>query len=614
MPPYARPAALAALGLASPALAQMTFVDLAPSAGVESVSLGRGAAMVDLDGDGRLDLATADDESAIRLFRQVDGVGELPAFDDGAVAWSAPQVVRNSFVILVADFDNDGDDDIFRGNGGRFPEEPNELYRNDIDQLTHLGAFVDVSDSAGDVTGIGATHGGALLDFDRDGELDIFVGNSSFAPSQLLRNVGGLAFEDVAASSGLGAIEVSRHVGAADFDLDGWPDIAQANYSHAVGNRLWHNQQDGTFLDVAPAMGVDEVGENNFGMVLADFDQDGWVDIFLPKLEQSELIAPLLVFRNLGGTDFEAPVELGVVGAMGHTAGDLDSDGFPELWSGTGNPASAHPDELLRNLSSGPGSIEFEDISAASGIAGAEPTRSHGAAFGDLDEDGDTDAYINNGGPVFGFEEANYLWANQGNGNHWLDVELEGVLSNRSAVGARLEAITASGRSVFIDRQVGIGFGNTHSPRLRFGLADEDGVERVEIRWPSGIRQTWLSPATDTLHDLLETGVVVANTPTAGAGLEVAAAGPAGWVVELYVGLGPLVPALPLPQFGGELGLVPPLVLIGAATLDGEGRADINVPIPSGLAGQTLFAQGWLRPIDDFFGGVFTPTLTLAIE
>ncbi|MHC4377352.1 MAG: CRTAC1 family protein [Planctomycetota bacterium] len=521
---------------------------------------------------------------------------------------------RHNFVILVADFDNDGDDDIFRGNGGRSPAEPNEIYRNDIDQFTHTGVFVDVSAAAGDVTSVAPTHGAALLDFDRDGNLDIFVGNSGLEPPQLLRNLGGLVFEDIAASSGIDTVEFTRHIGAADFDLDGWPDIGQSNFTYSVGNRLWHNQQDGTFVDVAPTMGVDEIGQANFGMVFRDFDQDGWPDLFVPKLTQDPEISPVLVFRNLGGLDFSDPLELGVVGSMGHTAGDLDSDGYPEIWSGTGDPGGAYLDELLLNVSGGPGSLDFLDITVASGISTTLPTRSHGAAFGDLDEDGDTDVYINNGGPFVGFEENNFLWMNQGNGHHWLEVELEGVLSNRSAVGARLEAVTSSGRSVFIDRQIGIGFGNSHSPRLRFGLADETAVERVEITWPSGIRQTLFNPATDMLHPVLETGVVVTNTPAASEVLELSAAGPAGWLVQLYVGAGPLVPALPLLEFGGELGLLPPLVLVGTTTLDASGRGAMGLLIPKDQAGQTVHAQAWMRPIDDVFGGVLTPTLVVDIQ
>ena len=212
-----------------------------------------------------------------------------------------------------------------------------------------------------------------------------------------------------------------------------------------------------------------------------------------------------------------------------------------------------------------------------------------------------------------GFEEDDYLWLNQGNGNRWVEVELEGVRSNRSGVGARLVATTGSGREVFIDRQVGIGFGNTHSPRLRFGLGLEDQVERIDIAWPSGIRQTLIAPAIETLHPVLETGLVVTGVPTAGASLELAAAGPSGHLAELYLGLGPLDPPLPLPQLGGYLNLLPPLLPIGATLLGADGEGALSLPLPATTAGQTFHLQGWVRPAGQLLGGTPTPGLAVTV-
>lgn len=483
---------------------QVTFIDVASGHDIAHESYGRGSAMVDLDGDFLLDIITGNDRNPNEFFRQ------LPdhTFEQVNDAWGIPFEESSTWATLVADFDNDGDPDVYFVNG---TATPNQLLRND---LNSTGVFTDVSDFSGDGNLVNRNFGGTTLDYNRDGLLDIFLTNPNNGRCFLLRNEGGLVFTNVSNAAGIVHAGSFRHCSAGDFNNDGWWDIAVGDYGNiGTSNVLYRNNQDGTFTNVAASAGV-ESPLRNFGMVLEDFDNDGWMDIFVPKYHYlptdtntSEL------YRNNGDGTFTNVTQgsgLGTQTDMGHNTGDVDGDGYPDIFIGTGHPGFLSNDLLLLITPNGEGGFTATDVSDSSGITAQGPTRCHGIALGDYDQDGSIDIYTNNGGPPSqeGFLEENFLWHNLGTGNRWTALRLTGVISNRSAIGARCVATTNTGREVHRVLRAGNGFGNTSSPVLHFGIGTETGVQSIEITWPSGIVQLIDNPPLAQIINVTEAGCV----------------------------------------------------------------------------------------------------------
>ncbi|MEP0846379.1 MAG: VCBS repeat-containing protein [Phycisphaerae bacterium] len=488
--------------LSAPCGAQMFFNDAGPAAGVNSIGYGRGAAMVDLDGDGLLDIVATYAGMPASFFRQRSD----HTFELANSAWGIPGDAAQKWGVVVADFDNDGDPDVFFPTGGFLAYEPDILLRNDLNML---GVFTDVSVDAGDVWLLSKNFGATALDYNRDGLLDIFV-TVSDASRQclLLRNDGGLHFTDVSASAGISAAGQYRHCSSGDFNNDGWWDIAAGN--EVSSNLLYRNNGNGTFTDVAVPAGVGSPLAN-FGLVLEDFDNDGWMDIYVPKYQVTPLVSSQVCRNNGNGTFSDLSLAAGMTGQadMGHNTGDLDSDGFPDIFIGTGSPPQPYLDVLFRMTVDAAGRWHATDVSKESGILKNGPTRCHGIAMGDYDQDGDVDVFACNGGPSNGENtiETAFLWQNAGNAHHWVGLRLHAVVSNRSAVGARAVAVTASGRKVFRALRAGNGFANTDSPVLHFGLGAETQVARIEIFWPSGMVQAIAEPAIDQVTEVYEAGI-----------------------------------------------------------------------------------------------------------
>lgn len=482
--------------------AQVTFIDRAPETGTTSHSLGRGASMVDIDGDGLLDLIEGNAEMPNRFFRQLPN----HTFEDASSAWGIAFDNRSTWGSLVADFDNDGDNDVYFISGG-FISGPvrNQLLRND---LNTGGGLNDVSILAPDAVQPSRDFGGTALDYDRDGDVDIFVSTSDpNTACWLFRNEGGMSFIDVSSAAGITQSGQYHHCSSGDFNNDGWMDIAVGNRSGP--NLLYRNNGNGTFTNVAAAAGVESPNEN-FGMVLEDFDNDGWMDIFLPKFQEPNAPQPSEVYRNNhDGTFTNVTAGSGLTGQpdMGHNTGDLDADGYPDIFIGTGRPCCRFDDALFLMTPNGSGRFLATNVSASSGILANGPTRCHGMAIGDYDQDGFVDIYANNGGIPGGpadSQEDSILWQNQGNANGWTALRLRGVVSNRSAVGARCVAFTSAGREIHRYLRVGNGFANTDSPIQHFGIGQDGSVDRIEITWPSGITQTILNPPMGQVMDVTE--------------------------------------------------------------------------------------------------------------
>jgi hypothetical protein len=312
--------------------------------------------------------------------------------------------------------------------------ESNILYHNE-----GRGRFQDVSERSGisrarDHYGLGVL----VSDFDGDGWPDVYVANDKSA-SLLFRNNGdgtfselgvfaGCAYDaDGKATSGMGAA-------AGDFDRDGWLDILKTNFSDESPS-LYHNTRDGLFVDAALPAGL---GRNQswvgWGCGFADFDNDGWPDILLVN---------------------------------GHVFPELDAAGIGSF---------LQPRVLYRNLRG----ERFEDVSAKAGPAVTRPAAGRGAAFADFDNDGRLDVVINNMNAA-----PSLLRSQTRNQNHWVVVRLEGVRSNRSAIGARVACVAGNLRQIDEVRSGG-GFFSQNDFRLHFGLGDARRIEMLEIRWPSG--------------------------------------------------------------------------------------------------------------------------------
>ena len=613
--------------LTAPVPAQLSYVDRAAELGVENEGYGRGSAMIDLDGDGRLDLIAANAGMPNGFFRQTAEGG----FEDAAEAWGIAYDQRATWGVLVADFDNDGDRDIYFCNGAFFEAQRNQVLRND---LAELGHFTDVSQFSGDGALSGSTFGCAAVDYDRDGDLDVFLantkddtngmgGNREAYPIErplleggvlnLLRNDGDLFFTEVTAEAGVIFQGHFKHVGVGDIDNDGWPDLGAGNFSGA--NPLFRNKGDGTFEEIGALAGV-ESPIWNFGMVFEDFNNDGWIDIWVPKY-QEEPIGPSQLFLNLGAGIFHnASPGSGLTGQtdMGHNVADADADGYPDIYIGTGNPAFEALDVFFRMTPVADYRMLATDISEVSGIRSQGPTRSHGAAFGDYDEDGDLDIWVNNGGPqrIEHTREKNFFWENQGNDNHWLILELEGVLSNRSAVGARVQAVTQDAREIHRHVAVGTGFGNTSDLAVHVGVGDATSLRHIEISWPSGIEQTLLEPALGERHQVIETGMVGADTAAPGSTYIVTTYGPPSYEVDVMRSQAP--DEVVMPKFGGIARLAQPIVQLTSGTMDASGRGSVPITIPEGEPGDKVYLQSWIREPGATEGGVLSNLLVVTLE
>jgi len=490
--------------------------------GLGTVNLAGGAIVEDFDGDGRFDVLTStwDPTGPMHLFlRQADG-----SFADRTEA-AGLTGLTGGLNMVQADYDNDGDPDVLVLRGawlGTSGKHPNSLLRNDGG-----GRFTDVTFEAG-LADAGAwypTQTGAWADYDNDGDLDLYVGNEHAednpAPGQLFRNEGDGTFTDVARAAGVENLRFAKAVVWGDYDGDRDPDLYVSNLG--ADNRLYRNNGDGTFTDVAPELGV-TAPKDSFPVWFWDYDNDGALDLYVSSYTytvgpQRLFISiaddlgipdpgePARLYRGDGRGSFEDVSEATATDRismpMGANFGDLDNDGFLDVYLGTGYPAydGLVPNELYWNRRG----ERFDEVSVDAGMGNLQ--KGHGIAFADLDDDGDQDVFEQMGGfyPEDTFADA--LYENPGFGHHWLRVKLEGRRSNRSALGARIHAeIIDGGERRSIYRWVGSGAtfgGNPLEEHL--GLGDATRVELLEIDWPtSGVHQSFRDVAGDRSIRIVE--------------------------------------------------------------------------------------------------------------
>ena len=503
--------------------------------------IGSGAALFDMDNDGDLDVFLVQYRGPGRLFRNDLHDGTL-SFTD--VTERSGIVTRDGAMgVAAGDFNNDGCIDLYFTYLGT-----NQLYRNNCD-----GTFTDVSkQSRTDEAGWAVSA--AWVDYDRDGWLDLFVGNylrwSEAAstpchsasgrpdycspnvyqplPSRLYHNNRDGTFTDLTAASGVGTeLGPALGVSTADFNDDGWPDIYVANDGQP--NQLWINRRNGTFnntgLRSGAALSTSGKAKGSMGVDAGDFDDDGDEDLFMTELtgEGSNF------FVNDGTGVFE---ERGVPAGLNRMTSastgfgaawfDFDNDGRLDLLTVNGAVqtiealARVHDPFPLRQrmqLIRGSGNGRFENVTDKAGAVFTLSDVGRGAAFGDIDNDGDIDVVVNNNNG-----KARLLINNVGNKNHWIGVRLVGPPAGghhigsvplqadqaRDMLGARVQVILEDGRSLWRRVRSDGSYASANDPRVVAGIGTSTRPPRVRVIWPDGAIETWNSVPVDTYTTLRE--------------------------------------------------------------------------------------------------------------
>lgn len=493
------------------------FRDVAVSAGVAAVGLAGGSAVEDFDGDGLMDIV-------VSSWGLSDPLRYFQNKGDGTFIQRTDQAGLDGQIgglnLEQADYDNDGDVDLLVLRGAWMGEEgriPNSLLRNEGD-----GTFTDVTRQVGMLT-YHPSNSAAFADYDNDGWLDLFVGNESGRqphPCQLFNNRGNGTFVDVAPALGVDHVGFVKGVTWGDVDNDGLIDlyVSQFYQDNVIYRNVGERQGRWHFSPSVSMPGPDQ----SFPTWFWDYDNDGWLDLFAGGYNMDDLgdmaraylgdefgADHARMYRNLGGGRFEEVTDkIGEFGriilAMGANYGDIDSDGFPDCYIGTGIPdlRSLTPNRMLLNK----GGTRFVDVTTAGGFGNIQ--KGHGVSFADFDNDGDQDIFEVMGGAYEGDLYQNVLYENPGNKNRWLRLYPEGVQSNRGAVGGRVRVRVrhSDGSTRDIHHLIGSGgsFGaNPLSPQIGLGHAVE--LIFIEITWPATqMVQIWRGVAFDKAYRLRE--------------------------------------------------------------------------------------------------------------
>ncbi len=528
-------------------------------------------------------------------FEQIAGPAGLKFVTDSSPTPNKNQPETMVAGVAVFDYDNDGYLDVYLVNGADIPSltKNSPKYWNRLFHNNHDGTFTDVTEKAG-VKGAGYGMGVAAGDYDNDGWTDLFVANVT--ANELFHNNHDGTFTDVTASAHMsggvheGMKMWSISAGWFDYDNDGKLDLFVSNYCKwkvnqdpfcgpnpsmraychpknypALPNTLYHNNGDGTFTDVSAAMGIDKHYGKGMGVVFADYDHDGFTDVFVANDN-----APNLLFHNLSGKKFEeVALQMGVafpesgafISGMGADFRDIDNDGWPDIWH-TAIEGESFP--LFRNAGARGG---FDEITTAAGLGHATRNMS-GWSNGvvDFDNDGWKDLFVVRGNVQDNvhemsfrtYEEPNSLFRNLGKdkfqdvsteagpdfvkpkprrgvafgdldndgridavvsvlngpmeyfhntspgGNHWVSLKLVGSKSNRMGLGARIKLTTDDGVTQYNHATTSTGYACSSDPRVHFGLGKAKGIKEVEVIWPSGVVQKLSDVKVDRIVEVRE--------------------------------------------------------------------------------------------------------------
>lgn len=501
-------------GLDAPDYPVQPFVDLAEDVGIAVRNRSGGSIVEDFDNDGFLDIvisAWALDDPMHFFKNNGDGT-----FTDRSHPSGLAQFV-GGLNMTSTDYNNDGFMDIFvlrgawQGQTG-FGKQPNSLLRNNGD-----GTFTDVTTTAG-LLSFHPTQTATWNDFNRDGWLDLFIGNESANakdqhPCELYINNKNGTFTEVAKQTKMNIIAFVKGVASGDYDNDGWPDL----FLSTINGQKYLFRNKGVaanlpaFENTSALSGFDKETSSTFPTWFFDYDNDGFLDLFTCNYDFNRPLSyyaakealqpsndrtgkPYLFHNNGNGTFTNVTAQMGVnktAFAMGSNFGDVDNDGFLDIYLATGNPhyMSLVPNKLFKNL----GGQKFADATISSRLGNLQ--KGHGVSFADLDNDGDQDIHADMGGALRGDTYPNSLYLNPGEpANNWICLKLEGVQTNRAAIGTKVTLkFRENGQQRMVYREVNSGGSFGCSPlRREIGIGKAAVIDEIVVQWPVSGKTTVL--------------------------------------------------------------------------------------------------------------------------
>lgn len=479
---------LAILGLGTYTYSQADFMDVSEQSGFNNLGANKGVAIGDYDNDGDDDVYISLTSGSNVLYQNNgDGTYTNQAASLG-VNYSG-----NTHASIWGDFDNDGHIDLYLGN----KNASNKLYHNNGD-----GSFTDITEAAG-VGVVSDPRSMLVADVDRDGYLDIYVLNL-FAENALLRNNGDLTFTDITMESGATDPQLSMGAMFFDYDNDGDPDLYLTHDGNQP-NILYQNDGTGKFVDVSATSGTNYAGFG-MGVDFGDINNDGWLDIYFTNLYDNTLLLSNGDPNGTGEVTFTDISDQAMVTDQGMGWGttflDYNNDGLQDIYMVNDSYFSPLPNILYRNK----GDNTFEIVSANSPLASMYAA--YGTACTDINKDGLVDIFVANSGD----DDGNQLFQNMtSNAGNWFQLKTVGTISNRLAIGTKV-TIEAGGKIFTDEVSGGSGYASQNSQTLHFGLGAIETIDKMTIRWPNGLVETYENLAVNELMIAVENESINVNT------------------------------------------------------------------------------------------------------
>lgn len=483
--------------------------NIATKTGLDHDDLSGGVITDDFNNDGLLDIIISSWSFSGKITYYQNNAEQ--GFEDVSEASGLANVI-GGLNIKQADYNNDGHIDFVILRGAWKPNEDWGIPSNSLMKNNGDGTFSDVTFEAG-MYSRRPTQSAEWLDFNNDGLLDLFIANETTKssrtqfPCEFYKNNGDGTFTDVAGKYNVDLVGYFKGVTSGDINNDGWPELFLSNL---YGDNIlllneYYDKPSMPFINIAKEAGV-QLPFAAFPAWFFDCNSDGWDDIYVASYGQQAFMNQAgqfandmlgkevqtesnRLFLNQGNLKFRDVTDnyfdMRSLSTMGCNFGDVNNDGFPDFYLGTGAPdyRAAVPNRFFTNIDGN----RYEDQTFALGVGHIQ--KGHGISFADLDNDGDQDVYAVMGGAFKGDNFSNVLFENPGNSNKWIRVRLQGVESNRSAIGSkiRVHGITEDGDSIIVYKTVnsGASFGG-NSLTAQIGLSNITEIVSLKIMWPNG--------------------------------------------------------------------------------------------------------------------------------